>query len=268
MIEAKDVLICVPTMMTQEEIAPLMCDLQGYSAGAWVEATCCEGSAAENRNRCIVVAQELKVKYVVMVDDDIGALYDGWYQDLIKPLVDGVGGAKVVISSARLINADGSFGAMMFCGDAKDEYSEVPRVPTACIAFRLEDATMGFYEGYKGSGFEDDEFCAAVVERNPGTKIVVCQNVRIVHQNEMKNQHGKFFEHNKALFESRWETVGERRIRRAETTNFNGALSEPISRSQEDGGGDIKIEDTKSVSICQRRQNDSAKSKRKKRVSQ
>ena len=86
---------------------------------------------------------------VIMLDDDITGFYPGWDLSLISPLFlfD-----NICVVSARLLKADGSYGAMT--GDSMDRASfiaPVSRVPSACIAFFRDQ--IKFDEKYFGSGF-------------------------------------------------------------------------------------------------------------------
>jgi FkbM family methyltransferase len=201
--------IIVPTCKSLEELSPLMSDMQGHSLGCRTLATCTAASAAKNRN---IGLDWAKSDIVIMIDDDIGGFSPGWWQELIRPLSD----PDIVMVSARLMKPDGTPGAMMFTGDLVREICEVPRVPTACIAFRndgtrFDDGSLPDSpdkNGYIGSGFEDDDFCARLQEKYPSGKVVINNRVKVVHFNEMKNQHGKYYDANKARHDSIWETSG------------------------------------------------------------
>jgi hypothetical protein len=95
--------------------------------------------------------------------------------------------------------------------DMTSDYSlvESRRLPTACIAF-VHDG-MKFDEKFRGSGFEDDDFCKRKAEHYPNGMFVINNLVKLVHNNEMKNQKGDYWAHNKKHYlnkhkdeENRW----------------------------------------------------------------
>ena len=191
--------IIIPTCKTSAEISAIVCDIQGYSQGCNVIWTCLENSAAKNRNAGLCRATS---DIIIMVDDDIMGFYPGWWEELVKPLEN----SDIVMVSARLTKADGKNAPMMFEGNTVGKLCDIPRCPTAAIAFR-NDGTR-FNEGFIGSGYEDDDFCAQLAEKYPVKRFVINNGVRLIHDNEMKNQHGKYYELNKRLFDSLWETSG------------------------------------------------------------
>jgi glycosyltransferase involved in cell wall biosynthesis len=208
--------IIVPTCGSPDELSPLMSEMQGFSLGCRSMATCQNASAAKNRN---IGLEWAKSPIVIMLDDDIGGFFGGWWKTMVKPLEEN---KDIVLVSARLLKPDRSNGLMMYNGDQSIELSAVPRVPTACIAFRndgirFDDGSLIDSldeEGYIGSGFEDDDFCARIQEKYPGGKVVINNTVKLVHFNEMKNQNGPVWERNQKYFDTVWITVGHYRIRR------------------------------------------------------
>jgi glycosyltransferase involved in cell wall biosynthesis len=198
--------IIIPTCKTQYEIAPLVCNLEGFSQGCRLIATSMPVSAAKNRNEGLRHAQS---DIVIMLDDDIAGFFDGWWKELIRPLQEDPG---IVMVSARLLMQNGDIGAMMFGGDAKAQgTTEVPRVPTACIAFRNEG--LSFDEKFKGSGYEDDDFCAQLIRKHPYGRVVINNAVRLIHMNEEKNQHGEYATHNCGVFNRKWWTIRSNTVR-------------------------------------------------------
>ncbi|MDD5394916.1 MAG: FkbM family methyltransferase [Thiothrix sp.] len=198
--------ICIPTCQTADEIAPLMNCLEGFCENHEVYASCKKQSAAANRNDCL---DNTSGEIVLMVDDDIAAFYQGWVEDMIAPLND----PSVLITSARLLNPDGSQGLMMYQGNSHGDLSDVPRVPTAAIAFRrnnlrffddVEAQKAGYPEGYQLSGFEDDSFVAEMQELNPRGRIVINNKCHLIHINEKKGQ-GQAWDKNFKLFHSIWD---------------------------------------------------------------
>lgn len=209
--------IIVPTCQRPAEVSPLMSDMQGFSLGCRSFATCQKASAARNRN---IGLEWAKSPIVIMLDDDIGGFFDGWWKMMVKPLEEN---PDIVMVSARLVKPDRSPGPMMYGGDRTVPLALVPRVPTACIAFRndglrFDDGSLIDSldkEGYVGSGFEDDDFCARLAEKYPTGRVVINNEVKLVHFNDMKNQGGKYWERNKAYFDKVWITEGDKRTRRA-----------------------------------------------------
>lgn len=205
--------VIIPTCKTPYEIAPIVCCVEGTALDCKVIATCHKESAAINRNRGLEAA---RTPIVIMIDDDIAGFYDGWAQDMIKPLEEN---PNIVMVSARLLGRDGLPGPMMFSGDSRtDCLADIPRCPTACIAFR-NDGTR-FDEEFIGSGFEDDDFCAQLARKYPGGRFVINNRVKLIHVNEMKNQHGRYYEHNKKHFEKNWRTIRNNTIRVDEYWNI------------------------------------------------
>ena len=210
--------IIVPTCKSAEAVAPLMSDMQGFSLGCRTMATCRPLSAAANRNIGLDWARS---SIIIMLDDDIcgfGSCPE-WWKKMIQPLIDD---KTIVVVSARLLNPDQGFGPMMFAGNRDTPLTDVPRVPTACIAFRndgtrLDDGTLMDslnQEGFIGSGFEDDDFCARLAEKYPKGRFVINNDVRLIHFNEMKNQANEYWRHNKSYFDRQWNNLGTERKRK------------------------------------------------------
>ncbi len=192
--------IIIPTCKNEADVAPLLSELQGQSLGCRTFATCRKVSAAINRNLGLVWAQG---SIAIMVDDDIAGFSPGWWRELVRPLEEN---PNIAIVSARLMKPSGGFGPMMFGGDKNAPgITDVPRCPTACIAFR-NDGTR-FNEAFIGCGFEDDDFCAQLARRYPASRVVINNRVRVFHANEMKNQIGDIYEKNKRTFDGLWKTI-------------------------------------------------------------
>ncbi len=150
-------------------------------------------SAAQNRNRCLDASL---AEYVIMMDDDISGLSPNWNIELIRQVE---ANSTVALVSARLLRGDGTPGPMMSSKkDLSGPLEEVPKVPTACVAFRRTD--YRFDENFKGSGFEDDAFCLHMATQG---RIVIDNRVRVVHANEMKHQQ-EHWAHNQAYFDHRY----------------------------------------------------------------
>jgi hypothetical protein len=136
---------------------------------------------------------------VVMLDDDISGLTPGWDAALIRALEE-VPGAVMV--SARLMNADGTVGTMMSIKpDLSPQRQVVEKgyLPSACIAFRRYRAAW-FDENFIGSGWEDTDFCDTLHTINPSGVFAICNDIRVVHRNEMKNGSAVNFELNKRYY--------------------------------------------------------------------
>ena len=183
--------ILIPTCKDEIELVPMITDLEGFAQGNRIITTHLKESASVNRNKAL---NDSDADLIIMMDDDVSGFYDGWVDDLVAPLAD----PDIMIVSARLVNTDGMPAAMMFVGDTTTDLAYVPRVPTAAIAFRKTD--IRFDEGFIGSGYEDDWFMLCMQSNNPTGRIVINNGCRLVHANEMKNQHNKYAEHNSKHF--------------------------------------------------------------------
>lgn len=139
---------------------------------------------------------------VVMMDDDISGFYPGWAEKLIKPLINH---PDIIYVSARLLNPDGTLqNAMGASQDDKTPILDVPTAPSACVAFRITG--VRFDEKFVGSGWEDTDFVKQLKKLFPHGRIVINNEVRMTHANEMKNQLGENFQKNRAYFNRKWGT--------------------------------------------------------------
>lgn len=185
--------ILIPSIKSDVELAPLVCEMQGFSMDNRIITTGLQESASVNRNRAL---ERAKSEIIIMIDDDIAGFFPGWWETLISPLEED---ESIVFVSARLMTVDGNLGAMMFgSGNTSQRLESVPAAPTACCAFR-NDGTR-FDEGFIYSGFEDTYFCQCLTHKYKNSKVVINNECKIVHLNEMKGQ-GKGYEHNKAHYE-------------------------------------------------------------------
>ena len=192
--------IIIPTCKDREQVMPLLGIVSFFSDACSVIATCTPASAAINRNKGLDSATS---DIVIMIDDDTGGFYAGWWRDLIMPLIKH---GDISMVSARLVKADGSPAPMMHGSpDLVTTTVDVKYAPSACIAFWRDD--LRFDEGYIGSGFEDTDFCEQLKKKHPESRFVINNKCRIIHHNEQKNQHGRFFEANKARYENKWNRV-------------------------------------------------------------
>lgn len=167
-------------------------------------ATGLPSSASVNRNYGLLQAAKSDNEFIIMIDDDIGGFFDGWYKILIDVLKDC---QDIKLVSARLINKFGGFSPMMGCDyDASKKISVVQKaVLSACIAFRKDEIfnKIWFDNEFIGSGFEDTLFCHNVSNMYPEAMFVVANQCKLIHYHEMKNQGGKYFDFNRKHFLSK-----------------------------------------------------------------
>lgn len=184
--------IVIPSVKTREDLQPMVEYVASRSPGCPIVAQCDPTkSAAENRNAGMKL---VNTKYIVMIDDDIFSLYDGWWRDLVLPLETDL----AFMTSARFVDGNGHPGEMN--GSLKDtsgRFETVETVPSACIAFKK--CGVEFDERFKGSGFEDTQFCDCMRKENPDGTIVIVNSCTVMHANEMKNQKVNF-KHNSELY--------------------------------------------------------------------
>jgi hypothetical protein len=184
--------ILIPTNKNSINISPFVCYVAGYSFGCRVIASSLDASAAANRNKTIDMSDS---DLFIMIDDDVRGFYLDWWRDLVRPLDDN---SDICMVSARLINRDGSNAPMMFQGDIREKITEVHAVPSACIAFRRSD--VRFNEEFILSGYEDTFFCQELKRSANGGRIVINNDVWIIHANEQKGQ-AEGYGKNKSTYE-------------------------------------------------------------------
>jgi len=189
--------ILIATCKKQAEILSMVSIVKSICRGN-VIATCMSVSASVNRNCALEMA---KSDIVIMIDDDIEGFYDGWDIDLIQPLFDS---DDVRFVSARLVDRAGNVGNMV-CNptDLSSSVVDVKFAPTACCAFRR--SSLRFFEEYRGSGFEDTDYIVQL-RRMFGEKncrVVINNECRMIHINEMKKQYCNF-QYNRDVFFKRW----------------------------------------------------------------
>lgn len=193
--------VIIPTLKSREQVAPLVEEIE-RTAGCPVNviATCQPVSAARNRN---IGLEASTSDPVLMIDDDITGLQDGWVAALVEALS---GRRKRMMISARLMAPDGKFGCMM----GWDGRGDTPGIHTTphkrlCIAcFAMRRMPIRFDEEFRGSGFEDNDFCAQVMDQYPFAELCIHGDVKVVHLNEKKNQHGANWNHNKNWMLTKW----------------------------------------------------------------
>jgi hypothetical protein len=146
-----------------------------------------------------------------MLDDDIRGFYEGWLDDLLFSMQQD---SSVVMVSARLLKQDGTFGPT--CSGSRQPRPEeivvsrdrVTTLPTAAIAFVHKGHL--FDENFRGSGWEDNDWCLKYRRESAEYKFVQSNRCKLVHLNEMKEQKGDNWHWNKAYFESVWSDIPER----------------------------------------------------------
>lgn len=193
--------IGVPTCLRRDQVADLLAEIRRTILEPYpIIATCQPISAAANRN---LILEAADTPIVIMVDDDVSGFPMGWATDLANTL-DAT--ANCVMVSAQLVSPQGGPGFMMGGVPARSSGLSLPsperKLPTACVAFRVTD--LRFDENFVGSGFEDDDFCRQLLQREPEGTFLVNHDVQVVHVNEAKNQGGANWEMNKAYFRNKW----------------------------------------------------------------
>lgn len=183
-------------------------------------------SAARNRNYGL---ERSKSPYIIMCDDDLGPLPPAWNRKLINILKEN---RDIVAVSARLMNQDGTLGRNSANNyDVSKPIVEVEMIPTACCAFRKTD--VRFDERYIRAGWEDSDFFMQLREKCGG-KIVIANEVRVVHLNEEKNSGGTENEHNRKLFFRKWSKHIQEDQASAGAGIDVGSLNKEIEKCLED----------------------------------
>lgn len=195
--------ILIPTYLDRERIEPQITEIREVTPDAEIFASCLKASASVNRNACL---DRLEVgEIAVMIDDDIRGFYSGWVDDLLFPFRD----PDVVVVSARLLMQNGRIGpTCAWCPDTETDEVVLtwkrPHciMPTAAIAFAHRG--FRFDEALRGSGFEDNDWMKQIAADDPSAKFIMNNACRLIHLNEMKEQNGDNWEHNKAYFFQKW----------------------------------------------------------------
>jgi glycosyltransferase involved in cell wall biosynthesis len=202
--------ILIPTCKDDYELAGQIGEIimaEPEIDGDRIIYSCYDKSAAFNRNYCLNLARS---GIVVMIDDDISGFLPGWSEKLIEPLLKC---RDIIYVSARLMNNEGLaqhlvgyFGTpqrvMGFSDNLISPIVPVNTAPSAAVAFR-NDGTR-FDEAYVGSGWEDTDFVRQLKVKYPGGKVVINNEVKLIHANEMKNQLGENYKINKEYFIKKW----------------------------------------------------------------
>lgn len=203
--------------MNYSVVIPTCCDYTKVSAqvnevmetiflGTKIFPTCTQASASQNRN---IAHTSVDTKYIISLDDDIEGFFPGWAEKLLEPLESD---PEIRFVSARLMRPGGKqFAHMMHSNfDVSKPLEEVPKCPTSAYAYRKADlneliffhnpSSVPFDHNFEGSGWEDTALCYDLKKRFPKTKIVVHNDVKLIHRNEMKNQLGAIFLKNKKYY--------------------------------------------------------------------
>ena len=188
--------IVIPTIKTEEEIAPLISEIKNTVVHK-LNLIIVSGkrSAAANRN---IGLEKVKGKFVIMCDDDIEQFPYGWDSDLIDAL-EHTGGSMV---GPRLLNPDGSLQRTNYRNyDLSKDFIEVRRMIGALNITRK--SKLRYDENYLWWGREDTDFCKQL-----GGKFFVVNTIKIVHRNEHKNPYGSKEQEteNFAYFIKKWGT--------------------------------------------------------------
>jgi len=183
--------IIIPTIKTEKEIADLISEIKNsvvYELDLIIVSNA-NKSAAKNRN---IGLDKARGEFIIMCDDDVEGFPCGWDKDLINALKK----TKASMVGARLLNPDGTLHKTNYGNlDISKDFIEVRTMITACCAFR--NTKLRFDENYKGSGFEDTDFCKQLE-----VKFFVANKVKIVQRNEHKNP---FNTQNRDYFRSKWQ---------------------------------------------------------------
>lgn len=200
--------ILIPTYQDAYKIRDYCEKVMSFSPGCDVFASCQDGSASLNRNWCLTRSGIQVGDVGIMIDDDIDGFYHGWVEDLCFPFREDFPIKNIAAVSARLMRPDGRLGETCTrCFDLTPEEIVVRAegtctIPTAAISFR--HLGVMFPEELIGSGFDDNWWCLETLERFPGFCYIQSNRCRLIHENHMVNQKGKFWDHNLAYFEKKW----------------------------------------------------------------
>jgi len=196
-----NVKVIIPTCKHVDDIAVLVYQMETrWSKELEIIYTCVQGgSASENRNAGLQKCSEGDV--VIMVDDDIDQLPLCWDRYMWEPFQKNPDAFSMV--SARLLNSDGTIQPVMG-GHAsrRTGYAEVNVMPSAMISFKFTGIV--FDQAYKGSGWEDTDFCRQMKTAFPHKKFIINNDIKVIHRNEMKNQGGEIWVKNREHYIKKW----------------------------------------------------------------
>lgn len=190
--------ICLITIKTIPEIEGRIEELNKHTSGDYelILIQNPNGGVAENRNKAL---QQSKGDIIIFVDDDLYGYFNGWMDILIEKLKED---KNILMVGPRLLNSDGHTQKTISKNDdVVTDYIRVDFIPGACMAYRKNN--LLFNEQYKNWGMEDVEFQIELKKQNPNGKILLCNQVKLFHINEMK-RHLDFGIQNKELFKRKW----------------------------------------------------------------
>jgi glycosyltransferase involved in cell wall biosynthesis len=190
--------ILIPVFRPNEEVGGTLAEIYRKTIPPYnIIISSKEQSAARNRNYGL---ERSRSPYVIMCDDDITALPWGWNRTLIEILK---AHGDVIAVSARLLDRKGRVGRNSANNyDLSRPLVTVKNIPTACCAFRSTDTRCD--ERYVRAGWEDTDFFLQMKEKHGG-RIVIANDVRVVHLNEEKNEGGAGNVENQKLFHDKWK---------------------------------------------------------------
>jgi len=181
--------IIIPTLKAESELVELISQIKSTVIHE-LDLIVISGDRCEAKNRNIGL-DKAKGEFIIMCDDDVEGFYYGWDRDLIDVLKR----TEASMVGARLLNPDGTLQRTNYKNfDLSKDFVEVKTMITACCVFG--NTELRFDENYKGSGYDDTDFC-----RQLGGKFFVANKVKVVHRNECKNQFNK---QNKHYFRNKW----------------------------------------------------------------
>lgn len=192
--------VLIPTC--KDDVSDVVCEIAKHiPARTNIIISSLDASAAVNRNACL---DRSTASVAIMLDDDIRGFYPGWHDDLMAPLL---ADPLVCMVSARLLTPDGLPGPT--CSRCYDLEPEEIRIfpnqecvlPSAAIAFR--NIGLRFDERFKGSGWEDNDFCFQYLLENPERRFIQSNRCKLIHANEQKAQ-SIYWTHNREYFKWKW----------------------------------------------------------------
>ncbi len=190
--------IVIPTCRTRDRVRALLDEVRATATGApRVIATCRPVCAAANRNLGL---DQARTPYVVMLDDDVTGLPQGWNAALLSVFA---AHPDAVMVAARLVHPHGGPAPMLGSPPPRPRVARVPGRELCTAACAVRNDGTRFDEGYLGSGWEDTDFCARLRGLYPRGTFWVHNGVRVVHGNERKRQ-ARHFEANRRRYIARW----------------------------------------------------------------
>jgi glycosyltransferase involved in cell wall biosynthesis len=198
------VTVGVPTLKSLDQLQSLKKELESTVDlnNTEILFSCQNASASINRNW---ILDHAKGDFIIQVDDDMKGFFPGWVGKLIQPFNNDT---NVIMTSARLMKTDGNVNFMIGLNTGthiqNGNLIEVTSksIPSACICIRKN--SLKYDEAYIGCGYEDTDYCLRLSQMFPIGKVIVIDDCRIIHLQEMKNELGDYLTHNKQVFLSKW----------------------------------------------------------------